>query len=111
MEKLTIIVGVNEKKGSKVLNNFRENWRTIYATEEQVAEDPNLAETFDGIHPELTAIPVQEIRTNKNEYIFVINDIGNTPLFQLQGDKALQLGVLEDFLRGEIKRQKGVKWL
>jgi hypothetical protein len=98
MKDLTIIIGTNETKTTKVADNFRNRW--IMETEDE-----------QGIHPKLVVIPTQEVTTDTSEYIKVMTKNSNTPLFHLQGAKALQIKTLEDFLRGYYKQTMGVKWL
>lgn len=91
---------------NKVEPHFKSNW---FYSEETSSDDEGVEVIIEkGIHPKLAAIPVKEIKTARNEGIKVINQYGDV-VFELQAEKALQLGVLDSYLRGYLKRNK--KWL
>lgn len=111
---ITIIVNHNpNKQGCKVLQHFEENWKQV---EELLFNDngePTLDEegkqlTFlSGLRPEIAAVPVIKQTVSGGESIKIADDKDlRVALFTLEGNKALQLNVLENQLMGILKTHR-----
>jgi hypothetical protein len=94
------------KEDSKILDNFQKNWKreTYTSTDDEGYE----VELTKGIRQSVTGVPVRTVTiTSGAEKVQLVDTRKeDSPLFTLEGPKALQLTVLEDYLVGLLKRGK-----
>lgn len=89
------------KKSCNIKKHFENNW-----TSKEVEKKDDQGETIivkQGIRPDLVDIPVYP-RKGLVEFIKVFDKTNNDdPILTLEGQKALQLNILEQFIIGYIK--------
>lgn len=104
---INIAVYFNEEKNNnKFLISFQENWKQeiIESTDDEGHE----VMFKTGLSDKLSEVPVTFIPITKGaERVTLVNGRRyDAPLFTLEGPKALQTQVLQDYLTGLLKRQK-----
>ena len=88
------------KEGSGLLEHFQNNWNR--RVEHERDEEGELIEVIKGIHPRVANVEFISTPISKGSESVKIYTSKNrqTPVFTLEGPKARQLKVLEDYVKG-----------
>ena len=105
-EAQSFVIVLYHKENSGLLEHFENNWKR--KIEHERDEEGELIEIIRGVHPKVAAVEFNSVTITKGaeEVKIYANRKRDIPLFTLQGLKARQLQVLEDYTKGLLKRTR-----